>query len=924
MSDQPSDVPPRPLYVTQRLRYYDGEFLDTQSFIDEQDYHVDLQARHEATLHVAGILEGLVVAAAVDADNQKIPFTVTVTQGSAIDAVGNQILLWDPDDKSGVSPQLFKLSELKSATTYCVDVLFRESPTPTGSEATRYAQLPKDVLQISQTQRADSVLIAVVTTDGDGAVTISNCGTQGSALYAGHHLPGPAGKDAILRVDNVQTDRTKPADYRVVLSSSKGTPMLEVSDAGLTLKSGYLTFPVITTGTTGDPAPTITSRLVPASQCGGTHATYLDGNDQERSELILFHSNDYQPKWGPDFITLRAPAIRLQTYANDKVLDIANDAGCNDRLYIDPNGMVGIGTATTMAAVVSPDNVYPNVPTAQLDVKAADGHVGLNVTSASGQVGLQVKSSNATDVVLQAQDSGVTVPNGTMTVSKGLLTASAGLSVTGGSTAPALVVKSASGQDGLRVLASGGSTSLQVLDTGRVGIGVGASTPIAQLDVKAAAGAIGLNVTGASNATALLVNGSSGQAAFQIIGSASATLLQVRDDGKVGIGLGATNPTTQLDLKAASGNAGLKITSASGQPGLQVIASNGSTLLQVDDSGATGVLGLLTAQSGLTIKGGQLTLPVPTADGAPTISARVIPADQCGGSNANNAAGNDQERSELILFHSNDGFNGFGPDFITLRAPAIRLQTFNNTTVQNITLPAGSNDRLYIDPDGKVGIGTAIGAQSSHDYPNNPNAQLEVRAGSNNVGLSVKSASSSLIGFQVKTSSTTTDSNVLEVRDSGVTVPNGTLEVSSGLLTAKKGLTVSGAVLTASTGLTVSGGLLTANDGLTVSGVTSVMRAWENTKFEFDSAYTASTDGFVLAWIKHTNIGDNGTLCGYSDDLTNAKAYASIHWQTGSGADVKVDSNSFLMPVRNGTTWKVTKSGTGATGLHWMPLGKSS
>jgi len=77
------------------------------------------------------------------------------------------------------------------------------------------------------------------------------------------------------------------------------------------------------------------------------------------------------------------------------------------------------------------------------------------------------------------------------------------------------------------------------------------------------------------------------------------------------------------------------------------------------------------------------------------ITSRLIPADQGGGA----------ERSELILFHGNDGSIGSsGPDMITLRAPQIRLQTYDNPAVDEIDDAGGSVDRIVIDPDGAVDV----------------------------------------------------------------------------------------------------------------------------------------------------------------------------------------------------------------------------
>jgi hypothetical protein len=88
----------------------------------------------------------------------------------------------------------------------------------------------------------------------------------------------------------------------------------------------------------------------------------------------------------------------------------------------------------------------------------------------------------------------------------------------------------------------------------------------------------------------------------------------------------------------------------------------------------------------------QITFSPLTGDSSPVITARTIPAGQ----------GASFERTELILFHGNDGTANSGSDTITLRAPLIRLQTYNNAAVGDINNNAGSNDRFVVDPDGKI------------------------------------------------------------------------------------------------------------------------------------------------------------------------------------------------------------------------------
>lgn len=99
---------------------------------------------------------------------------------------------------------------------------------------------------------------------------------------------------------------------------------------------------------------------------------------------------------------------------------------------------------------------------------------------------------------------------------------------------------------------------------------------------------------------------------------------------------------------------------------------------------------------GTTMQAASYIFPAPAGDPSPVITARTIPAGQ----------GAANERTELILFHANDPANGSGEDLITLRAPALRFQTFDNAAVADVNNAAGSNDRMYITPAGNVGIGT--------------------------------------------------------------------------------------------------------------------------------------------------------------------------------------------------------------------------
>ncbi|HZR52288.1 MAG TPA: tail fiber domain-containing protein [Streptosporangiaceae bacterium] len=179
-----------PGVVEKRVRFFDGQFLQDQDFVDEQNYQRDREHRHNRLLHGPGVAEGLAVTSATA--NQ-----VTVAPGTAIDADGNQLALAQPttldlpgaefNDKQGV--QIY-LSFQATATD--------QQTVGGSSDYTRWLERPQLTALApgnAYSGTASPVLLASVAVDHAGRVTVDNT----ARTYSGLRLPGPGADAATLR-----------------------------------------------------------------------------------------------------------------------------------------------------------------------------------------------------------------------------------------------------------------------------------------------------------------------------------------------------------------------------------------------------------------------------------------------------------------------------------------------------------------------------------------------------------------------------------------------------------------------------------------------------------------------------------------------------------------------------------------------------
>ena len=180
----------QPDVVEKRVRFFDGQFLQDQDFVDEQIYHLDRERRPLRLLYVAGIADGLDVTAGS-------PNQVTVAPGTAVDSDGRQLAL---AQATTVDLPAEKFNDKQGAEIY---ISYSESPEDEQTEAgsadfTRWLERPQCTALAPGDSYAGAtppVLLATVALDNAGRVTID----ETVRSYSGVRLPGPSGDASSLR-----------------------------------------------------------------------------------------------------------------------------------------------------------------------------------------------------------------------------------------------------------------------------------------------------------------------------------------------------------------------------------------------------------------------------------------------------------------------------------------------------------------------------------------------------------------------------------------------------------------------------------------------------------------------------------------------------------------------------------------------------
>jgi hypothetical protein len=153
--------------IDKRLHYFNGQFLQDVDFNAEQAYHLERQRRHNRVMHTFGIAEGLTVTAPQGVNS------ITVSPGTALDGLGQQIVLTQGDTRTlQLNQQAFLGKTVLVVISYAEAT--SDQATVGGSGNTRWQERPNVQLVIDDANAPPpdtSLRLARLTLNSSGATT---------------------------------------------------------------------------------------------------------------------------------------------------------------------------------------------------------------------------------------------------------------------------------------------------------------------------------------------------------------------------------------------------------------------------------------------------------------------------------------------------------------------------------------------------------------------------------------------------------------------------------------------------------------------------------------------------------------------------------------------------------------------------------
>jgi hypothetical protein len=224
----------QPERVDRRLRYFDGQFLREQDFIDEQRYHLDRERRLARIAHSPGVIEGLTVEAVPNAPK------VTVAAGTALDGHGRLLVRVD----AGEPLDLTHLVNRDGPVAVIVALIYAvlEADAPQGGGSPRWREAPEVTAfregDADAPAEEDARRLARVTLHPEGTVSVDQdwaAVRSGLAVGGALSVAGPAsftgGIDGGRTGDGEAAPVVVRADLQLTKESGRdGTVRLDVTN----------------------------------------------------------------------------------------------------------------------------------------------------------------------------------------------------------------------------------------------------------------------------------------------------------------------------------------------------------------------------------------------------------------------------------------------------------------------------------------------------------------------------------------------------------------------------------------------------------------------------------------------------------------------------------------------------------------------
>lgn len=407
--------------TNQRPNYFAGQYLLDDDFRLEQDYHIDRQRWHHHLLHISGIAEGLKV------NKGEGNLVVNVSEGSAIDSQGRQIILLDSQKVDLIKSYSSSNASIPDGT-YTLYIGYSEQKTDqqaAGEENTSRRWQEEPEFNLSSAGLTDFIPLAKLTINSNA---VSDNIDNSVRFYSGLRLPSPDGE---------MTLRSK-SDGTQSLAELKGS----LSIAGTLSVTGNVGI-----GTTNPPTEKLEISGGNLKVSGNISATKLKiSNSALDFADISFNGSGM----GQLQMVGWSSGWNINAMTNGKHLYLNRDSGDSSNVYIGRNGKelfvrgtdgnVGIGTtnptaaklqvqidgATTAASlklehngsnlIVRPlsaggkSSVIENTGGGYLIINPNGGNVGIGTTSPSRTLSIKADFSDTADAQ-QLLIQGSTNPN---------------------------------------------------------------------------------------------------------------------------------------------------------------------------------------------------------------------------------------------------------------------------------------------------------------------------------------------------------------------------------------------------------------------------------------------------------------------------------------------------------------------------------